>query len=223
MATITAPIDEHYSGATALSLNAGDLAIICAFWEWNSEAADEVSSGTISVDSTPLSGYNQQIKVTDSSRGTYMVMAPYLATTTASIDITVSPTSGRIIRLQVVKIVPSPGARFFPDYFVDDANQARFLGAGSGTLSLTNRLGDFLVGMCSALSPSGTLTTSWDSPATELTDVKGTYNEFSTGWQSSEETNDTLVWTVNTEEYSGGVGIAVREIAAGQVICVEDG
>lgn len=214
MATVSVPVNQTYSsGNVAIALNAGDFIAICAFWQWVGDAGYEISSGTISVGGTGLAGYFQQVKTLDSVDGCYMGMSTYIAPSTASYNISLSPTdpgAGRTIRLQVIKIVPSSGLQFTTGYVIDDAKQSRFTGAGDGTITTTNQPGDFLIGMCHGQTTSSTLRISWYSPAAEQTDVYDLW-ESSTGVQVSEEADDTLLWNISVGAYSGGLGIVVRE------------
>jgi len=219
MATITLEKNEVYvSGDVAVSLNKGDLIVVCAYWEWYLNAAYEYTTGAIYVDGNEITGYGKQIKSTET--GFYMKIAPYVATATASVNLSLVPIdegAARVLRLYVVKIVPTVTKAFTTGYLIGSDDDGRNTGTG-GTLNIPNAVGDYLIGMSCGIATTGTL--DWTAPASELGEANDTTNmKTSVGVQTSESINDAFIWTASSAFYTGGIGIAVREVTfVGQFI-----
>jgi len=211
MATITLEKNEAYvSGDVAVSLNKGDLIVVCAYWEWYLNASYEYTTGAIYVDGNEITGYGKQIKATET--GFYMKIAPYVAVENGDVNISLVPTDAgadRVLRLYIVKIVPTTAEAFITGYLIGSDDDGRNTGTG-GTLNIPNAVGDFLVGMSCGIATTGTL--DWTAPASELGEANDTTNmKTSVGVQISESINDAFIWTASAGFYTGGVGIAVRE------------
>jgi len=216
MATISLDKNQNYtSGSVVVSLNKGDLIVVCSYWEWYLNAAYEYTTGAIYIDGNEITGYDKQIKSNDSATGFYMKIAPYVAVENGDVNISLVPIDegvDRVLRLYVVKIVPSTAKAFTIGYVIGSDDDGRNTGTG-GTLNISNAVGDYLVGMSCGIATTGTL--DWTAPASELGEANDTTNmKTSVGVQTSESINDAFIWTASSAFYTGGVGIAVRETSS---------
>jgi len=214
----------YVSGSVAISLNRGELAIICGQWTWNTNRGYEFASIDALVNGVPLTGYRQDIDGdgTDSS-GNYMGIFPYLATDTGSVNIALSPGDSvlqeQYIQLTVIKLTPSPGKFFAPgNYVAASGVLARSLN-GTKTIPLANTVGDILVGIATSLNPNATLQIAWQSPATEQVDeyVNG-YLECTVATQISSSLNASFSYVEAAAYFNGAVAVAIRERSAAGVI-----
>ena len=216
MTTISKLYDSAYSsGNVSLSLGAGDLAVICVHWTWNTSASYIYSSGAILVDGTDIGGVSYQLIADDSIRGDFMKIGTFLAPSAGSFNVSLNPTdtgTGRDVRLIVIKITPTASKKFNPSsYYVGSDTQPKET-SGTKTLTIPNNIGDILVGIAGALNPDGTLRIAWSAPASEQTDLYvESYTEVTVATQVSESANDAFVYVMGAEYYNAAVGVAVRE------------
>lgn len=219
MATVSKIHDAAYvSGDVSISLNRGDLVLICGQWTWNTNSYYMFPSISALVNGVALTGYTQDIDGDGSdSSGNFMGIFPYVATSTASVNVSLSPTDTiaqeRYIRLTIIKLVPDSG-KYFPTNqpVIASATRTRDATTGNKTFALTNNRGDYLIGIATSLNPDATLRIAWNSPATEQADlyVNG-YVECTVATQTSEVDGDEFSYTQGYGYYSGGVAVAVRE------------